>query len=198
MMHASYLMGMSLVAILIDRYALDRCLGKVNIYPNVNELVKDAARGIAVMVVLVLATGGAWLIADSVLFGAGLEYLYPLCMISIVVAISFSGELLFALWNPQKPFHRLFARTSVLCSLLYFTQFMVGAGTPGSLKTTLVQAATTGIIFTGMLVLFNGIRNRAIPEKNLSTLARLTREILIAGLLLLAFSGVETIPFFRQ
>ncbi|MBN2035415.1 MAG: hypothetical protein JW768_01615 [Chitinispirillaceae bacterium] len=194
----TYLAGISLVALLIDRYALDRCLGKAMAYPGVNELVKDVMRGTVMTVILVLGTGTARLIANAVLLDTGVAYIYPMFLIGSVVAFSLAGELLFSLIHPRASFHRLFARTSVLCSLLCFARFMDAPATSVYPAATLTHAAEAGAVFTGVLILFNGIRNLSVSDNKLSMAARLTREVLIAGLLLLAFSGIESLPLFRS
>jgi electron transport complex protein RnfA len=196
MITTGHLLSLSIIAVLIDRFVLDRCLGKGDSFRNENTFKRSLSLGGCVSVVLVCATVLAGLAMDFVLMPLGLDYLLSLVFVVIIAALSLAAEFLFSAIRPFVQLHRLFSRTSALCAILvlpllapFFNGF---AQQPLPLKKCMILGGTAGIAFTTILLLFSGIMQTPLFGKISHPRQSLSLELVTGALLLLAFAGISS------
>ena len=199
MINPGHLLSLSIIAICIDRFVLDRCLGKGNASRNENPFKRSLSLGGCVTGVLLCASLFTGLAMDLVVTPIGVDYLLSLVFVISIAAISLGAEFLFSVMRPFTQLHRMFARTTVLCTILvlpllaplfneFEQQYLL-------FKKSMILGCTAGITFTITLLLFSGITQAPVFGKKTDSERSLSLELLTGALLLLAFAGISSFHF---
>ena len=199
MINPGHLLSLSVIAICIDRFVLDRCLGKGYAFQNENPFKRSLSLGGCVTGVLLCASLCTGLAMDLVLTPTGVDYLLPLVFVISIAAVSLGAEFLFSVMRPFTQIHRMFARTAVLCTILVLpllAQLFRGFEQQYLLFTkSMILGSTAGITFTIALLLFTGITQAPVFGKKTDSERSISLDLLTGALLLLAFNGISSFHF---
>jgi Na+-translocating ferredoxin:NAD+ oxidoreductase RnfA subunit len=198
MINPGLLLSLSIIAVCIDRFVLDRCLGKGNALHNENPFKRSLSLGGCVTGVLLCASLFTGLAMDLVLTPIGVDYLLPVVFVISITAVSFGAEFLFSAVRPFAQLHRMFARTTAICAILVLPLLapLFGEFEQQYLlfKKSMVLGGAAGVAFTIALLLFSGITQAPVFGKKKPSERSLSLELLTGALLLLAFAGISSFP----
>jgi|WetSurMetagenome_2_1015567.scaffolds.fasta_scaffold199171_2 Na+-translocating ferredoxin:NAD+ oxidoreductase RnfA subunit len=201
MINLGHLLGLSIIAVCVDRFVLDRCLGKGTALPSENPLKRSLSLGGCVTGVLLCASLFTGLAMDMVLTPIGVDYLLPVVFVIGITAVSLGAEFLFSIMRPFAPLHRMFARTTALCAILVLPLLAPLFGTFEQqyllFRKSMILGGSAGIAFTIALLLFSGITQAPVFDKKERLGPSLSLELLTGALLLLACSGISSFPLFN-
>jgi Na+-translocating ferredoxin:NAD+ oxidoreductase RnfA subunit len=201
MINPGHLLSLSIIAVCVDRFVLDRCLGKGDALPSENPFKRSLSLGGCVTGVLLCACLFTGLAMDIVLTPIGVEYLLPIVFVISITAVSFGAEFLFSAVRPFAPLHRMFARTTALCTILVLPLLtpLFGAfeGQYFLFKKSMIVGGSAGIAFTIALLLFSGITEAPAFDKKKRSEPSFSLELLTGALLLLAFAGISSFTLFN-
>lgn len=199
MIDPGHLFALSIVAVIVDRHVLDRCLGRGYAFRNEHPFKRSLVLGACVTGILLLSSFFTGVAMDLVLTPLDAVYLLPLTYIIAIVATALCAELLFSLLRPFAQLHRLFARASVLAAFLVLPVLapLFGAYEQEYLLywRSVVLGGISGLAFTLALVLHTGITRMPVFTDGRRD-DSLARELLIGALLLLAFEALSPLPLF--
>jgi Na+-translocating ferredoxin:NAD+ oxidoreductase RnfA subunit len=201
MINPGHLLGFSIIAVCIDRFVLDRCLGKGNAACSENPFKRSLALGGCVTGVLLCASLFTGLAIDLVLTPIGVHYLLPIVFVISIATASLGAELLFSIIRPFAQLHRMFARTTAHCTILVLPLLAPLFGAIEQqypiFKKSMVLGGAAGIAFTAALLLFSGITQAPVFGKTKRSERSFPLELLTGALLLLAFAGISSFPLFN-
>ena len=194
MMHGLQPAGAALIAVLADRFVLDRCFGRRCMPTMLDRTFPEAG------IVPVLLTGGAaaaWVIAALVLNPLRAAYCYAPVLVAVILLLATGGEAVLERWRPFEMLNRVFGRAAVISSMLGLLVIVPAAGHHAvSFSQSAAAGILTGTVFVIISLLYSGIREKA----GLTCQTRLTgtgrgseafaKELVAAGLLALVLAGV--------
>lgn len=181
--------GAALIAVLADRFVLDRCCGTRSMTTALDRTFPEAG---IVPVLLAGGTAAAWVVTALVLNPLHAAYCYAPVLIAAILLLAAGGEAALARWRPFEMLNRVFGRAAVISSMLGMLVIVPAAGHPAF---SFPQSTGTGILagtaFVIISLLYNGIREKT-GQAGLTCQPRLelAKECIAAGLLALVLAGV--------
>jgi Na+-translocating ferredoxin:NAD+ oxidoreductase RnfA subunit len=199
MINPGHLLSLSIVAICVDRFVLDRCLGKGIAFQGESSFKRSFSLGGSVTGVLLCSSLVTGLVMDLILTPIGVDYLLPLVFVISIAVISLGAEFLFSAMRPFTQLHRMFARTTVFCTILVLPLIapFVNEFEQQCLlfKKSMILGTEAGITFTIALLLFTGITQAPVFGKKTDSERSISLDLLTGALLLLAFNGISSFHF---
>ncbi len=176
-------------AVLVNNVVLVKILGLCPFMGVSKKLETAYGMGAATTFVLTLATGSSYIIDHFLLMPFGLEYLRTLSFIVTIAAIVQLTEMVIAKTSPtlQQTLGIYLPLITTNCAVLGVPLLNVANG--HDFVESLLYGAGSAVGFSGVLILFAGIRER-IEGADVPTHFRGTAIALVtAGLMALAFMG---------
>ncbi|HOI52505.1 electron transport complex subunit RsxA [Azonexus caeni] len=176
-------------AVLVNNVVLVKILGLCPFMGVSKKLETAYGMGAATTFVLTLATGSSYIIDHFLLMPFGLEYLRTLSFIVTIAAIVQLTEMVIAKTSPtlQQTLGIYLPLITTNCAVLGVPLLNVANGY--DFVESLLYGAGSAVGFSGVLILFAGIRER-IEGADVPTHFRGTAIALVtAGLMALAFMG---------
>ena len=178
-----------LSSVLVDNYVLSRFLGICPFLGVSKKLNQAAGMGVAVTIVMLIATAVTWPIQYFVLDTLGLGYLQNIVFILIIAALVQMLELLLKKFSPalHKGLGVYLPLITTNCAVLGVTINNIIDGY--SFIESMVSSLGCGLGFLLAMVLFSGLRSR-IDESNIPAPFRgLAVTLIAASFISLAFMG---------
>jgi Na+-translocating ferredoxin:NAD+ oxidoreductase RnfA subunit len=201
MINSGHLLGLSIIAVCLDRFVLDRCMGKGNTVRSENTFKRSLSLGGCVTGVLLCASLFTGLVMDLFLTPIGVDYLLPLVFVIGIAAVSLCAEFLFSITRQFTQLHRLFARTTAIGTILVIPLLAPLFGAVEQqhpvFKKSMILGGAAGIAFTAALLLYSGITQAPVFGKTKGSERSFSLDLLTGALLLLAFAGVSSFPLFN-
>ena len=178
-----------LSAVLIDNYVLSKSLGICPFLGVSKKLDQSWGMGVAVTVVMMLATAVTWPIQTFILKELGLEYLRTIVFILVIASLVQMLELTLKRFIPS-----LYKGLGVYLPLITTNCAVLGVTTDNiklgyDFLTSMVNTLGVGLGFLLAMVLFSGLRSR-IDETNIPKPFRgIAVTLIAASFLSLAFMG---------
>lgn len=183
------LMVILLSAVFVDNYVLCRFLGICPFLGVSKKLNQSVGMGVAVTIVMLLATAATWPIQHFVLDTLGLGYLQNILFILIIATLVQMLEMFLKKTSPSlyKGLGVYLPLITTNCAVLGVTINNIIDGY--SFVESMVSSLGVGLGFLLAMVLFSGIRSR-INEANIPTPFRgLAVTLIAASFISLAFMG---------
>ena len=178
-----------LSSVLVDNYVLSRFLGICPFLGVSKKLNQAAGMGVAVTIVMLIATAVTWPIQYFVLDTLGLGYLQNIVFILIIAALVQMLELLLKKFSPalHKGLGVYLPLITTNCAVLGVTINNIIDGY--TFIESMVSSLGCGLGFLLAMVLFSGLRSR-IDESNIPAPFRgLAVTLIAASFISLAFMG---------
>jgi Na+-translocating ferredoxin:NAD+ oxidoreductase RnfA subunit len=195
-----YLVEAALIAVLVDRFILERSMGRTRLFAASATTGQPLIAGCIVTIMLAAATAGAGALDLLILLPLSAPFLFAVMLVSCIVFAAFAGEAIFSKRFPFEPVNRLFSRAAVVSSLLGLMTVVPLAREPAGGVSLLFRSTATavqgGSIYLLILFVFNGIWEKATPPANSRTSAALARELVAAGLLAMVLRGLSYLRLF--
>lgn len=188
-----------LSSVLINNYVLRQFLGICPFLGVSKKLNQATGMGIAVTLVMIIATAVTWPIQEFILNKLGLEYMQTIVFILVIAALVQMIEILLKKFIPtlHKGLGVYLPLITTNCAVLGVTINNIADGF--GFVESLVSSLGCGLGFLLAMVLFSGLRSRidetAIPE----SFRGLACTLIAASFISLAFFGfdgiVDNIPW---
>jgi Na+-translocating ferredoxin:NAD+ oxidoreductase RnfA subunit len=196
MIAAGTFAGMSLIAVLADRFAFGPAIGRSR-DTGTDPVVKPALQlGALVIATMVPANALFWLAADLVVLPCALDYLLVLTAFSTIAVVSFAANQLLLLVSPKTGLYRLQARAAAISALLIIPL----AGGTGPLQLSLAQSTVislgAGCAFILVLTVHSSIVPHLAAGDKRQRPSAFVRELFTAALILLALQGITPFELF--
>ena len=178
-----------LSSVLVDNYVLSRFLGICTFLGVSKKLNQAVGMGVAVTIVMLIATAVTWPIQYFVLDTLGLGYLQNIVFILIIAALVQMLELLLKNFSPalHKGLGVYLPLITTNCAVLGVTINNIIDGY--TFIESMVSSLGCGLGFLLAMVLFSGLRSR-IDESNIPAPFRgLAVTLIAASFISLAFMG---------
>ena len=178
-----------LSSVLVDNYVLSRFLGICPFLGVSKKLDQATGMGVAVTVVMLIATAATWPIQYYVLEALGLGYLQNIVFILIIATLVQMIELLLRRFSPalHKGLGVYLPLITTNCAVLGVTINNILDGY--TFIESMVNSLGCGLGFLLAMVLFSGLRSR-IDESNIPAPFRgLAVTLIAASFISLAFMG---------
>ena len=178
-----------LSSVLVDNYVLSRFLGICPFLGVSKKLDQAAGMGVAVTVVMLIATAVTWPIQYFVLNALGLGFLQNIAFILIIATLVQMLEMFLKKFSPSlyKGLGVYLPLITTNCAVLGVTINNIIDGY--SFAESMVSSLGCGLGFLLAMVLFSGVRSR-IDESNIPAPFRgLAVTLIAASFLSLAFLG---------
>ncbi len=186
-------------SVLIDNYVLRQFLGICPFLGVSKKLNQSVGMGIAVTLVMILATAATWPIQEFILNKLGLEYMQTILFILVIAALVQMIEILLKKFIPalHKGLGVYLPLITTNCAVLGVTINNISDGY--GFVESLVSSLGCGLGFLLAMVLFSGLRSR-IDESAIPKCFRgLACTLIAASFISLAFFGfdgiVDNIPW---
>lgn len=178
-----------LSAVFVDNYVLSRFLGICPFLGVSKKIDQAAGMGIAVTVVMLLATAATWPIQRFVLDTLGLGYLQNIAFILIIATLVQILELVLKKFSPSlyKGLGVYLPLITTNCAVLGVTINNIIDGY--SFIESMVSSLGCGLGFLLAMVLFSGIRSRIDDTKVPAPFRGLAVTLIAASFISLAFMG---------
>ena len=182
-----------LSSVLINNYVLRQFLGICPFLGVSKKLNQATGMGIAVTLVMIIATAVTWPIQELVLNRLGLEYMQTIVFILVIAALVQMIEILLKKFIPSlhKGLGVYLPLITTNCAVLGVTINNIADGY--NFLESIVSSLGCGLGFMLAMVLFSGLRSRidesAIPE----SFRGLACTLIAASFISLAFFGFDGI-----
>lgn len=178
-----------LSAVFVDNYVLSRFLGICPFLGVSKKIDQAAGMGIAVTVVMLLATAATWPIQRFVLDNLGLGYLQNIAFILIIATLVQILELVLKKFSPSlyKGLGVYLPLITTNCAVLGVTINNIIDGY--SFIESMVSSLGCGVGFLLAMVLFSGLRSRIDDTKVPEPFRGLAVTLIAASFISLAFMG---------
>jgi Na+-translocating ferredoxin:NAD+ oxidoreductase RnfA subunit len=200
MIHGN-LICLSLLAVLVDRFALDKRIGKTPFSSSSTNLVRRLPDTGIVVALLCGGAIGSWLLTSVLLIPLGAASCSLPAYLVTVLGLAMGGEALLARWWQFEVLNRIFTRAAILSSLLGAVALMPWPGDhPGAAASFLHSIKTallTGMIFAVVRMFYDGVMEKAGVFDERQSGKLLARELAAAALVALALGGVSAVNFLR-
>ena len=182
-----------LSAVFVDNYVLSRFLGICPFLGVSKKIDQAAGMGIAVTVVMLLATAATWPIQRFVLDTLGLGYLQNIAFILIIATLVQILEIVLKKFSPAlyKGLGVYLPLITTNCAVLGVTINNIIDGY--SFVESMVSSLGCGLGFLLAMVLFSGIRSRIDDTKVPAPFRGLAVTLIAASFISLAFMGFSGI-----
>ena len=182
-----------LSAVFVDNYVLSRFLGICPFLGVSKKIDQAAGMGVAVTVVMLLATAATWPIQYFVLDTLGLGYLQNIAFILIIATLVQILELILKKFSPSlyKGLGVYLPLITTNCAVLGVTINNIIDGY--SFLESMVSSLGCGLGFLLAMVLFSGIRSRIDDTKVPAPFRGLAVTLIAASFISLAFMGFSGI-----
>ena len=182
-----------LSAVFVDNYVLSRFLGICPFLGVSKKIDQAAGMGIAVTVVMLLATAATWPIQRFVLDTLGLGYLQNIAFILIIATLVQILEIVLKKFSPSlyKGLGVYLPLITTNCAVLGVTINNIIDGY--SFLESMVSSLGCGLGFLLAMVLFSGIRSRIDDTKVPAPFRGLAVTLIAASFISLAFMGFSGI-----
>ena len=178
-----------LSSVLVDNYVLSRFLGICPFLGVSKKIDQAVGMGVAVTVVMLLATAATWPIQRFVLDTLGLGYLQNIAFILIIATLVQILELVLKKFSPSlyKGLGVYLPLITTNCAVLGVTINNIIDGF--SFIESMVSSLGCGLGFLLAMVLFSGIRSRIDDTKVPAPFRGLAVTLIAASFISLAFMG---------
>ena len=178
-----------LSSVLVDNYVLSRFLGICPFLGVSKKIDQAVGMGVAVTVVMLLATAATWPIQRFVLDTLGLGYLQNIAFILIIATLVQILELVLKKFSPSlyKGLGVYLPLITTNCAVLGVTINNIIDGY--SFIESMVSSLGCGLGFLLAMVLFSGIRSRIDDTKVPAPFRGLAVTLIAASFISLAFMG---------
>ena len=178
-----------LSSVLVDNYVLSRFLGICPFLGVSKKIDQAVGMGVAVTVVMLLATSATWPIQRFVLDTLGLGYLQNIAFILIIATLVQILELVLKKFSPSlyKGLGVYLPLITTNCAVLGVTINNIIDGY--SFIESMVSSLGCGLGFLLAMVLFSGIRSRIDDTKVPAPFRGLAVTLIAASFISLAFMG---------
>jgi electron transport complex protein RnfA len=176
-------------AVIVNNYVLQQFLG-VCPFLGVSKVIKDAAgMGIAVTVVMVLATAVTWPIEVFILEANGLSYLRIVVFVLVIASLVQVTEITLNRYVPflYKTLGVFLPLMATNCAILGLT--IINITKEYTYVQSLVNAVGSGLGFLLAMVLFAGIRVHTENAKPVASFKGLPLTLISAAMLSMSFLG---------
>ncbi|MBO5397268.1 MAG: RnfABCDGE type electron transport complex subunit A [Clostridia bacterium] len=182
-----------LSSVLVDNYVLSRFLGICPFLGVSKKIDQAVGMGVAVTVVMLLATAATWPIQKFVLDTLGLGYLQNIAFILIIATLVQILELVLKKFSPSlyKGLGVYLPLITTNCAVLGVTINNIIDGY--SFIESMVSSLGCGLGFLLAMVLFSGIRSRIDDTKVPAPFRGLAVTLIAASFISLAFMGFSGI-----
>ncbi len=182
-----------LSAVFVDNYVLSRFLGICPFLGVSKKIDQAAGMGVAVTVVMLLATAATWPIQRFVLDTLGLGYLQNIAFILIIATLVQILEIVLKKFSPSlyKGLGVYLPLITTNCAVLGVTINNIIDGY--SFLESMVSSLGCGLGFLLAMVLFSGIRSRIDDTKVPAPFRGLAVTLIAASFISLAFMGFSGI-----
>ncbi len=182
-----------LSAVFVDNYVLSRFLGICPFLGVSKKIDQAVGMGVAVTVVMLLATAATWPIQNFVLDTLGLGYLQNIAFILIIATLVQILELVLKKFSPSlyKGLGVYLPLITTNCAVLGVTINNIIDGY--SFIESMVSSLGCGLGFLLAMVLFSGIRSRIDDTKVPAPFRGLAVTLIAASFISLAFMGFSGI-----
>ena len=182
-----------LSSVFVDNYVLCRFLGICPFLGVSKKIDQAAGMGVAVTVVMLLATAATWPIQRFVLDTLGLGYLQNIAFILIIATLVQILEIVLKKFSPSlyKGLGVYLPLITTNCAVLGVTINNIIDGY--SFLESMVSSLGCGIGFLLAMVLFSGIRSRIDDTKVPAPFRGLAVTLIAASFISLAFMGFSGI-----
>ena len=190
----SQLFGVVIIAVLADRMLIAR-RPDAQSFPHgstrLGRTIPAVLTAPALAMIAALLTG---LIAGMVLTPLGALFLSALVFIAVMLAGALAGESLLGQGKRFSPLNRIFARATVVGSILGLAAIVLWPGqtdmeaaSPGSFA---AKAALYGVSYAVIRVIYDGILEKVSDDQPEKPVAPLAREMIMMSLLALVGIGI--------
>ncbi len=183
------LVAIILSSVLINNYVLSRFLGICPFLGVSKKLNQAVGMGIAVTLVMLLATAVTWPIQQFVLNRFGLEYMQTIVFILVIAALVQLTELLLKRFIPS--LHRglgvYLPLITTNCAVLGVTINNITDGY--NFLESMVSSLGCGLGFLLAMILFSGLRSRIDESEIPESFKGLAVTLIAASFISLAFFG---------
>ena len=178
-----------LSSVLVDNYVLSRFLGICPFLGVSKKLDQATGMGVAVTVVMLLATAVTWPIQYYVLNKLHLEYLQNIAFILVIATLVQILELVLKKFSPAlyKGLGVYLPLITTNCAVLGVTINNINDGY--SFLESMVSSLGCGLGFLLAMVLFSGVRSRINESKIPAPFRGLATTLIAASFISLAFMG---------
>ena len=193
-MTCAHLIGIALIAVLIERFVLDGRLGRTDFFATSTDIAASLPGAGIVAAILAVGAAGAWLTIPL-----GAAYCFPVAFIGVVLAAALAAESMLASRCFFPACNRIFTRAAIISSLLGVMAFVPQVGDTThhtvSFGKIIGTALQTGAVFAVIRLMYYGARERFVNGR--PGAASVIQELTAAGLLALALAVVKTMPIFH-
>ncbi|MBN1129092.1 MAG: hypothetical protein JXA71_08900 [Chitinispirillaceae bacterium] len=197
MISVGTILGMSLVAVLTDRFVLDPGIGKGHRLIGASPFRYPVMLGTFVTGSLAATVTLCRLITNLVLLPLELDYLLILAVFVSIAVVYGATTVPLPIRRPLTAVNRLAGHAAVITALLILPLLETLRLPEMPLSANLLASAVTGIIFTVILIIRHGISAPAAAGTGNSRARLFVQELLIAALILLALQGVAPLTLFN-
>lgn len=196
------LIGISVSAIFISNFVLSRFLGLCPFLGVSKKLSSAVGMGMAVIFVMVIASGFTWIINRFVLVRFDVEFLRTIVFILVIAALVQLVEMALQKYSPAlyEALGIFLPLITTNCAVLGVALINTGinpiTGMEFTFFETIVNGIMSGVGFMLALVLMAGLREKLELSNIPDTLEGLPISFITAGLMALAFLGFAGLNFF--
>ncbi|NLW31150.1 MAG: RnfABCDGE type electron transport complex subunit A [Fibrobacter sp.] len=196
------LIGISVSAIFISNFVLSRFLGLCPFLGVSKKISSAVGMGMAVIFVMVIASGFTWIINRFVLLRFDVEFLRTIVFILVIAALVQLVEMALQKYSPALYealgifLPLITTNCAVLGVALINTEINPITGLQFTFFETIVNGTMSGVGFMLALVLMAGLREKLELSNTPEILEGLPISFITAGLMALAFLGFAGLNFF--
>lgn len=196
------LIGISVSAIFISNFVLSRFLGLCPFLGVSKKISSAVGMGMAVIFVMVIASGFTWIINRFVLLRFDVEFLRTIVFILVIAALVQLVEMALQKYSPALYealgifLPLITTNCAVLGVALINTEINPITGAQFTFFETIVNGTMSGVGFMLALVLMAGLREKLELSNTPEILEGLPISFITAGLMALAFLGFAGLNFF--
>jgi Na+-translocating ferredoxin:NAD+ oxidoreductase RnfA subunit len=191
------IVGASLIALLIDRFVIERRIGATPFSAPSTKFSTTVGSALPVLITLIISSAASGAITVYALQPLGAAYLQPIVFAALIVAISLGGEILLPQWQTQEMRNRVFGRTTVITAILGFLILLPQSRSTGpdklSLAWSILNAAIAGITFFFVVLIWNGIHEKLYLARGPNERATLAKELVTASLIALVLLSISSL-----
>jgi Na+-translocating ferredoxin:NAD+ oxidoreductase RnfA subunit len=192
--------GASLIALVVERFILERYLGRKSLSTTSGRFAQTGASAMAVASMLIVASAGAGLLSGTVLLPVGATYLYAPVFIMVIMLCGLAGQMLFSSWRPRIALNGEFGKAVVIGSMIGYLTLVPQSGDFSlelSLARTVAHAAEAGGVFFLVKLLYCAIQEKSDFAKAATGGLLYARELATMGLLALVLKGISNVHLFK-
>ncbi|HLV31177.1 MAG TPA: RnfABCDGE type electron transport complex subunit A [Chitinispirillaceae bacterium] len=196
------LIGISVSAIFISNFVLSRFLGLCPFLGVSKKISSAVGMGMAVIFVMVIASGFTWIINRFVLVRFDVEFLRTIVFILVIAALVQLVEMALQKYSPAlyEALGIFLPLITTNCAVLGVALINTGinpiTGLQFTFFETIVNGTMSGVGFMLALVLMAGLREKLELSNTPEILEGLPISFITAGLMALAFLGFAGLNFF--